>query len=434
MAKPTAYYVCNNCAYETSKWLGQCPSCNEWNTFEMLENTIVMKEIGASKVSLGDIKSLKNDNSVRVSTGFKEFDRVMGGGLVEGEVILISGEPGIGKSTFLLQILSNINDSLYISAEESLQQLLIRAKRLNIKEDIKLQFLSGFEINAILKKVDELKPKVLVVDSIQTVYEESVRGLPGGISQIKSVSAKLIKYAKENNIILFIVGQVTKEGSVAGPKLLEHLVDVVLEMVGEEKMDFRIIRCLKNRFGRTDEIGLFEMGEKGLAEILNPAVYFIEDSKEDRVGVCLGTILEGNRVIIVEMQGLSVKTFYPLPKRITQGISKSRLEVLSAIISKYTKFDLADKDLYVNIASGLQVKDSMLDLPIVLALISSLTNKPIKHNLVALGEVSLTGEIRVNKRAERTEKECTRLGYKLFSKAYPEIHHISQIFKIFSQK
>jgi DNA repair protein RadA/Sms len=432
MAKATSFFVCSNCAYETSKWLGQCPSCNEWNTFEQLESSIVMKEIGGGKVTLGNIDSLKNEGIIRTSTGFSEFDRVMGGGLVAGEVILISGEPGIGKSTFLLQILAQIENALYVSAEESLQQVLLRAKRLKISNTNSIQVLSGFEINTILKKVDEIKPKILVVDSIQTVYEEDVRGLPGGISQIKSVSSKLIKYAKENEIILFIVGQVTKDGGIAGPKLLEHLVDVVLEMVGEEKMDFRIIRCLKNRFGRTDEIGLFEMAEAGLVEITNPSVYFIEDSKEDRVGVCLGTILEGNRVIIVEIQGLSVKTFYPLPKRITQGISKARLEVLSAIISKYTKFDLSDKDLYVNIASGLQVKDSMLDLTIVLALISSLINKPLKHNLVALGEVSLTGEIRINKRAERIEKECVRLGYKMFNKAYPQIKHISQIHKIFA--
>ena len=432
MAKSSAFFVCSNCAYEATKWLGQCPSCNEWNSFEQIESSIVMKEIGGEKVQLGNIKSLKDEKNLRTSTGFGEFDRVMGGGLVAGEVILISGEPGIGKSTFLLQILAQISNALYVSAEESLQQVLLRAKRLKITDKNSIQFLSGFEINSILKKVDEVKPKILVVDSIQSVYEESVRGLPGGVSQIKSVSVKLIKYAKENDIILFIVGQVTKEGSVAGPKLLEHLVDVVLEMVGEEKMDFRIIRCLKNRFGRTDEIGLFEMAENGLIEITNPSVYFIEDSKEDRVGVCLGTILEGNRVIIVETQGLSVKTFSPLAKRITQGISKSRLEVLSAIISKYTKFNLYDKDLYINIASGLQVKDSMLDLSIVLALISSLINKPLNHSLVALGEVSLTGEIRMNKRAERIEKECERLGYKLFNKAYPQVRHISQIHKIFS--
>jgi len=432
MAKNVTLLVCNNCSYETSKWLGQCPNCRQWNTFEEMEPQINFKEIGGSKVELGNFNTLLKKKVERISTGFGEFDRVMGGGLVQGEVILISGEPGIGKSTFLLQILADINNSLYISAEESLQQVLLRAQRLNISQANKINFLSGFEINSILKKVVELKPRVMVMDSIQTVYEENIRGLPGGVSQIKSVSAKLIKFAKENNIILFIVGQVTKEGSVAGPKLLEHLVDVVLEVVGEEKMDFRIIRCLKNRFGRTDEIGLFEMTETGLKEIINPSLYFIEENKGDRVGVCLGTILEGNRVIIVEIQALSVKTFYPLPKRITQGISKSRLEVLGAIISKYTKFNLVNKDLYVNIASGLAVKDSMLDLPIVLALISSLTNKSIHHNFVALGEVSLTGEIRITKRAQRIEKEAVRLGYKLFTKIYPQINHVSQIHKIFS--
>jgi len=431
MTKSASVFVCNNCSYESTKWLGQCPSCHEWNTFEQTDTAISYTDLGGAQVTVKNLKNFTEESFTRISSGFAELDRVLGGGLVEAEVLLISGEPGIGKSTLLLQVLANVPKALYVSAEESLQQVALRGKRLKLPESDELNILSGFEINSIIKKIKELNPQIVVIDSIQTVYSEEVRGLPGGIAQIKAVAAKLIKFAKEQGIVMFLVGQVTKEGSVAGPKLLEHLVDVVLELQGDNKLDYRVLRCLKNRFGPTSEIGIFEMAETGLQEVKNPALYFVENLKEQRVGVCPGVIMEGNRVIMVELQALSSRTFFPLPRRVAEGISKTRLEVLTAIIAKYTKYDVYEKDIYVTIAGGLRAQESMLDLPVVLAVLSSLTNVPLPADLVAFGEVTLTGQIRLNKRAGQVEKECRRLGYKTFQKAFPSIKNISQLFLIF---
>lgn len=434
MAKPTSVYVCNNCAYETSRWLGQCPSCREWNTFEETSVNIPLKAMGAKQINVQRLVDIKHDDLTRISSGFTEFDRVLGGGMVPAEVILISGEPGIGKSTLLLQVLAKRQKSLYISAEESLQQVALRGRRLNIPDDSDLQIVNAFEINAIMQKVAELQPEIIVVDSIQTVYSDSVRGLPGGVSQIKSVASELIKFAKEQGIILFIVGQVTKEGSVAGPKLLEHLVDVVLEIEGDSKLDYRVLRCFKNRFGPTNEIGIFEMTEIGLEEVNNPSIYFTQTGAENRVGVCPGVIMEGNRLIIVELQALTTRTFFPLPRRVAEGISKTRLEVLAAILAKYTKYDLGDKDVYVNIAGGLRAQESMLDLAVALAMISSHSGIELPKNLVAFGEVTLTGQIRVSKRAEQIRKECKRLGYKTFKEQYPQITNVNQLFLLFKKE
>ncbi len=430
MAKTSSMYICNSCAYETSRWLGQCPSCKEWNTFEETTSDLPLAQISSSSLVVKRLNEVEYDTLERVSTGFSEFDRVLGGGMVPAEVVLISGEPGIGKSTLLLQVLANLSSSLYVSAEESLQQVALRGKRLKLPINTNLQIVNGFEINGIINKIAELRPEIVVIDSIQTVFSEEVRGLPGGISQIKSVASKIIKFAKEQGIMLYIVGQVTKEGSVAGPKLLEHLVDVVLELEGDNKMDYRVLRCLKNRFGPTTEIGIFEMGELGMIEVANPSLYFVESSGAARIGVCPGVIMEGNRLIIVELQALTTKSFFPMPRRVAEGVSKNRLELLVAILAKYTKFDISDKDVFVNIAGGLRAQESMLDLPVALAIISSHANIPLPDNLVAFGEISLTGQIRVSKRVGQVEKECKRLGYKTFQQLYPAIHHVSQLFQL----
>lgn len=433
MAKSASIFVCNNCAYETSRWLGQCPGCREWNTFEETSIAIPLKEMGASKLTSQKLADIQHDDLNRISSGFTELDRVLGGGMVPAEVVLISGEPGIGKSTLLLQVLAKQKRSLYVSAEESLQQVALRGKRLKLKSDTDLQIVNGFEINAIMQKIREEKPEIVVIDSIQTVYSDSVRGLPGGVSQIKSVASELIKFAKGEGIILFIVGQVTKEGAVAGPKLLEHLVDVVLEIEGDSKLDYRVLRCFKNRFGPTSEIGIFEMTELGLAEVLNPSLYFTQSEAENRIGVCPGVIMEGNRLIIVELQALTTRTFFPLPRRVAEGISKTRLEVLTAILAKYTKYDLGDKDVYVNIAGGLKAQESMLDLAVALAMISSHAGIELPKNLVAFGEITLTGQIRISKRAEQIKRECKRLGYKTFNEVYPHINSVNQLFLLFKK-
>lgn len=426
-------YSCSNCGYESLRWLGQCPNCNEWNTFEEIDNSINMNEVLGSEVEIYSLKDIKNKSVPSETSGFKELDRVLGGSLVNGSVILISGEPGIGKSTLLLQVLAKKKNSFYISAEESLQQIGLRAKRLGLDKNDKLQIVNSFEINSVIDSIKKYNPELVVIDSIQTIYSKDVRGLPGGVAQIKAVASKLIKFAKAHGVTMFIVGQVTKDGSVAGPKLLEHLVDVVLELEGDSKFDYRILRCFKNRFGPTNEIGVFEMTEKGMQEVESPSLYFLQSDDESRVGVCPGVLLDGNRLIIIELQSLSTTTFFPLPRRVAEGVSKTKLEVLTAIIAKYTKFNISNKDIYVNIAGGLRSQDSMLDLSIVLSIISSLTGKELEKNMVSFGEVTLTGQIRYTKKLKMINKECKRLGYTTFNEKYPNIKNIKQLFLLFNK-
>jgi DNA repair protein RadA/Sms len=393
----------------------------------------ISKTFIASSIRVEKLKDVKKHTLVRMQTGFAEIDRVLGGGVVPAEVMLISGEPGIGKSTLLLQLLANQEKAAYVSAEESIEQVAMRGQRIISKKMGDLNIISSFEIGTILNKLEELKPKFVVIDSIQTVYSSETRGLPGGIAQIKSVASKLVNYAKENGIIMFIVGQITKEGSFAGPKLLEHLVDVVMQLEGDEKFDYRILRCSKNRYGPTDEVGVFEMNQRGMEEVKNPALYFLDEKTTKRMGVCPGIVLEGNRLMIVEMQALTVKTYFAMPKRVSEGVNKSRLELITAIINKYTKFNLNDSDVFISIAGGLRVQDPLLDIPIALALISSLKEVPISNNLVAFGELSLTGQIRHSKRKDSLEKEIKRLGYQSYLQKYPSLTHISQIGQIFEK-
>lgn len=430
MSKSETLFVCNNCAYESTRWLGQCPNCHEWNTLEEVEPKLNIKNTQIRSFKISAAKDIKDESIVRIPTGFSEIDRILGGGMVPSEVVLISGEPGIGKSTLLLQLLERHPNSVYVSAEESIEQIGLRYKRIFPKSKSELQLLSCFDIETIFTKIDELKPKFMVIDSIQTVYSSEARGLPGGVSQIKTVASKLVNYAKANDVTMFIVGQITKEGDIAGPKLLEHLVDVVLRLEGDDKFDFRVLRCFKNRFGPTAEVGLFEMTERGMEEVKNPALYFLRDVNDDRVGVCPGIINEGNRIIIVEVQALTVKSYFSMPKRVTEGITKSRLELITAIIAKYTKFRINEFDIYLSIAGGIKSYDPMLDLAIANAIISSLIDKPLSREVIAFGELALTGQIRFNKQKERIEKEIKRLGYSAYHLRYPRIKYVSDLGKI----
>jgi DNA repair protein RadA/Sms len=427
MAKQENLYVCNSCAYESTRWLGQCPNCKEWNTLEEVEPRVEMQEVELRSFKLGSTKTIEDKSLQRVSTGFGEIDRVLGGGMVPSEVVLISGEPGVGKSTLLLQLLEAQKSAVYVSAEESIEQVALRYRRIFPNSKNELQLLSCYDLETIFSKLRELKPKFLVIDSIQTVYSSESRGLPGGVSQIKTVTNKLVNYAKSNDITMFIVGQITKEGDIAGPKLLEHLVDVVIQLEGDDKFDFRVMRCYKNRFGPTTEVGLFEMTENGMQEVSNPALYFLRDADDDRVGVCPGIINEGNRTIIVEVQALTVKSYYSMPKRVTEGITKSRLELITAIIAKYTKFRINEYDVYLNIAGGIKSYDPMLDLAIANAIVSSLLDKPLSKDVIAFGEVALTGQIRFNKQQKRIENEIKRLGYSAYHIKYPKIKYISDL-------
>ncbi|MFQ5493247.1 MAG: DNA repair protein RadA [Candidatus Dojkabacteria bacterium] len=427
MARSHKLFTCSNCAYESSKWQGKCPNCNEFNTFEESEQLPGSMQT-LQQARLLNLKQISKEKRKRISTGYSEIDRVLGGGLVPGEVVLLSGEPGIGKSTLLLQLVAGISkknfETVYISAEESAEQIGLRGERIVSKPNEHLMLLQAFELNSIMAQLKELQPGLVVVDSIQTVYTQESLGLPGSISQIKNVSSKLVKYAKENNIAVIIVGHITKQGSIAGPKLLEHLVDAVLQLEGDEKRGFRLLRSFKNRFGSTNEVGIFEMTEKGMVEVADPSQYFLEDIKESKIGVCPGVVLEGNRPLIIEVQALTVSTPFSLPRRIAEGISKSKLELLAAIISKYGKIDLSSRDIYINIAGGIKVKDPALDLAVVLAILSSLKEKPLPPKLVAYGEVSLTGVIRKVVRNEQRDREVKRLGYNSFRSIFKGVRDI----------
>ncbi|KXK07879.1 DNA repair protein RadA [Candidatus Dojkabacteria bacterium] len=431
MAKKTSIYICNNCAYESGKWMGQCPNCKEYGVFSETVSLPKVMEYNQNVVvhSLADIN---NSQIQRIPTGLSELDRVLGGGLVEAEVVLVSGDPGIGKSTLLLQLAANLDSmgkkAVYVSAEESVGQIGLRASRVVKSQNSKLSIVSAFEVDSILNKVSADKPDLLIMDSIQTLYSQDNSSLPGSIAQIRTVASKLVTYAKETGVAVVIVGHITKQGTVAGPKLLEHLVDAVLQFEGDEKHGFRILRSLKNRFGSTNEIGIFEMTENGMHDVADPSKFFLDSDSAPRVGVCPAVVLEGNRAIVIEVQALIVNTPFSLPKRVAEGISKSKLELLAAIITKYGKVDLGTKDIYVNIAGGMRIKDTAIDLAVVLAIVSSLKNKPIKKRVVAFGEVSLTGEVRKTIRHELRQSELKRLGYTNFLKETNGSNHISALF------
>lgn len=431
-------YVCSNCGFETKKWLGQCPQCLEWSTFEESNISITDTLKKTSKVEILEASKLGSGFLKRITTGISEFDRVLGGGLVDSQVVLVSGEPGIGKSTILLQVLERLVNqdisSLYVSAEESAQQVAFRARRLFGEKNLKgIDILSTNDIDSIIGEIKQRKVEFAIIDSIQTVFTGDVRGLPGGVAQIKAVSSKLISFAKEHGVTLIVVGQVTKEGTVAGPKLLEHLVDSVLEFEGDEKRGLRVLRCLKNRYGSVNEVGLFMMEEKGLVEIEDPTKLFVSaDDGKNTDGVCKAAMIEGNRVLTFEIQALVVDSPYSLPKRVAEGIARSRLELLTAILSKHGGLNLASKDVYVNVSQGFKVKDPSSDLAVIAAIYSSAKKMPISQKNVACGEVSLSGLLQLPPRYNLIEKEVHRLGYVLKSRDSQKSPYLKDFLKAIS--
>lgn len=438
MAKSVTTYTCSSCGHEASGWLGQCPNCGAWGSFEEAEIKLGGNSKGNADLDVVDLSKVEISNKGRLSTGVSEFDRVLGGGLVEGAVVLISGEPGIGKSTLLMQVVhsfvSSSVEAVYVSAEESIQQIALRSHRLFGKSSSKVKAIAAFEVNSIIDKLDELKPQVVVIDSVQTIFDDQARGLPGGVSQIKHVASKLVSYAKKNGISIILVGQITKDGVVAGPKLLEHLVDVVMHLEGDEKRGLRMLRSMKNRFGTINEVGLFEMNEKGMDEIPDPSKYFVSSAIKHSVGVCKTAVMEGNRVLIFEVQALIVSSPYSLPKRISQGIPKSRIELVAAILTKYTNLDLSSRDIYINVAGGFNVKDPSVDVAIILAIYSSLKKSKLPANLVAAGEVYLSGGIHSPVRIRSILTEIKRLGFSSLQTDHRAFDHISKISKVFPLK
>lgn len=417
MAKgKSTVFFCQNCGNESSKWMGQCPACHEWNTF--VEEALDKKEIKSRK-AVSDVKvSLLNEvvetDATRTSTGMKELDRVLGGGLVKGSLILVGGDPGIGKSTLLLQVCKNVCDKglkmLYISGEESMQQIKLRANRMG-KFNENLSLLCETSLSVVKAVIEKEKPDMVVIDSVQTMYDEDVSSAPGSVTQVRQATSVFMQIAKGLGITVFIVGHVTKEGVVAGPRVLEHMVDTVLYFEGERHGTYRILRGVKNRFGSTNEIGVFEMCESGLAEVENPSQYMLEGKPHNASGSVVACSMEGTRPILLEVQALVCATNFNIPRRTANGVDFNRVNLLMAVLEKRLGLHLSTYDAYVNIAGGLKMNEPALDLAIVLALASSYKNRPVDEGLICFGEVGLSGEVRSVSQAQQRINEAKKLGF-----------------------
>ena len=419
MAKAKTVWVCSECGNEAMKWLGKCPACNEWDTFyeeQKIEKTVSKNRFSQenNNSEIVRLKDAKKKEYTRVSSGLEEMDRVLGGGFVDGSLTLIGGEPGIGKSTLILQLCSLIGYEgkiLYISGEESLEQIKLRADRLNIKND-NIYFLAETDMAVIEEKLENERPELCIIDSIQTMFSGEITSAPGSVSQVREITAKIMQICKKKEITTIIVGHVTKDGNIAGPRVLEHMVDTVLYLEGERYFSYRILRTVKNRFGSTNEIGMFEMKNEGLVEVQNPSSILIGDREEDILGTIVAPSVEGTRPILIEIQALTTKTFFGMPRRSSNGIDYNKLNLLIAVIEKYTKIPLSSQDVYINIVGGIKINEPAVDLAVVLAIISSYKSIAIKNEVAVIGEVGLTGEIRNVSNIEKRIKEVEKLGFK----------------------
>ncbi len=422
MVKSKSLFFCKECGAESLKWYGQCPSCRAWNTIvevsgDKLKN---ISKNSNNKISLIEnskpfyIDEIDLNEDDRYKTGIEEFDRVLGGGIVAGSLVLLGGDPGIGKSTILLQVCINLAKKkykvLYISGEESLKQIKLRANRLG-KISGELKFFCETNLDGICLAIEDYLPDILIIDSIQTMYKEEVSSSPGSISQVRESTNILMNIAKSKNIATFIIGHVTKEGQVAGPRLLEHMVDTVLYFEGERQISYRILRAVKNRFGSTNEIGVFEMQSFGLVELKNPSEYMLSGRVSNSSGTSVACLMEGSRPILVEVQALVTKTNFGMPRRTAAGIDYNRLNLLLAVIEKRCKYNMSMYDAYLNIAGGMKFSEPALDLSIVISLISSLKDRSIDNKTVLFGEVGLLGEIRAVNMPEYRIKEAKKLGF-----------------------
>ncbi|MBQ7761107.1 MAG: DNA repair protein RadA [Clostridia bacterium] len=417
--KEKKVFVCSACDYQSPKWTGQCPSCKKWNT--MIEETYEEKPVAVVKnprVSLLSdsqepvpFKEMEMPEYIRQNTGIGELDRVLGGGVVNGSVVLLAGEPGIGKSTLLMQICSNFPSKvLYVSGEESRGQLKLRGQRLQINGE-NTYFLTETNVDNVLKYADKLTPQVIIIDSIQTMLDPACASIPGSIAQVKECATKLIAKAKSKGISIILVGHVNKEGVIAGPKILEHMVDAVLYFEGERIHSYRIIRAIKNRFGSTNEIGVFEMTDMGLCEVPSPSEMLLSGRPIGVSGSCAVCIMEGSRPLIAEVQALVTPTAFPAPRRTSNGIDYNRLCLILAVLEKRLGLKFSENDVYINVVSGLRVDDPSVDLALALALISSIKDIPIPQNVIAMGEIGLAGECRSITNLGKRLNEAHRLGF-----------------------
>ena len=413
-------YVCHECGYNSSKWLGKCPECDSWNSFD---EELIKEKSNKSSINQGRNQNIKSHAEkfstlevptyMRTKTGLGELDRVLGGGLVDSSVVLLSGEPGIGKSTLLLQICSELSKSrtvLYVSGEESKGQLKLRAQRLGIVGET-IYLLTETDVDSILEECESLKPDVIIIDSVQTLSSMRFTSVPGSITQVRESAMTFINYGKNNGAAVFLVGHVNKEGGISGPKILEHMVDAVLYFEGERTNSYRIIRAIKNRFGSTNEIGVFEMGDKGLIEIPNPSEVVMAERPKNTSGSCAGCVMQGTRPIISEIQSLVTRSAYPTGKRTADGFDYNRMCLLIAVLEKRMNLKFYENDVYVNVAGGIQLDEPSADLSIAMALISGITDKVIPDNLIAFGEIGLAGEVRAVSHIDYRVKEAVRLGF-----------------------
>ena len=417
MAKAKTIFVCSECGNESPKWLGKCPACNSWNTFyeqkieKYTETNKIEKKINNTPRPLN---SYVGQEANRTSTGYLELDRVLGGGLVKGSLILLGGEPGIGKSTLILQLCEKVQGEgkvLYVSGEESAEQIKLRADRLEIKNQ-DLMFLGETDIDVIKDAISDMKPKLVIIDSIQTMYSDEITAAAGSVSQVREITSQIMRMCKAQQITTIIIGHVTKEGNIAGPRVLEHMVDTVLYLEGERYNTYRILRAVKNRFGSTNEIGMFEMREEGMCEVTNPSDILITEREDNPSGSCILASVEGTRPILVEVQALTSQTVFGLPKRTANGFDYNRLAVLIAVLEKKAGLSLGNQDVYLNIAGGMKITEPAADLGIIATVASSYKNVPIPQSTVVMGEVGLTGEVRRINLIEKRLKEAEKLGFK----------------------
>lgn len=415
MKGPKKMFVCRECGATSIKWLGKCPDCESWSSFDEVELKEEEKK-SSSKIYTNHAEKFSEltlPTYLRTHTGMDELDRVLGGGLVDGSVVLLSGEPGIGKSTLLLQICSELGKTrkvLYVSGEESKGQLKLRAERLCIKGE-SIYLLTEIDTDAVLAECESIKPDVIIIDSIQTLSSERFTSVQGSITQVRESALALITYAKKNSAAVFLVGHVNKEGGISGPKILEHMVDAVLYFEGERTNSYRIIRAIKNRFGSTNEIGVFEMGDTGLREIPNPSEVVMAERPVNTSGSCAGCVMQGTRPIISEIQALVTRTAYPSAKRTSDGFDHNRMSLLIAVLEKRMGLKFYENDVYLNVAGGIHLDEPSADLSIAMALISGITDKVISDEIIAFGEIGLSGEVRAVSHIDYRVKEAVRLGF-----------------------
>ena len=410
-------FFCQECGYESSKWVGQCPACKAWNTMveEIVDKKSSVTHRQITEVQVAKLNDVQSSSEKRMDTHIEELNRVLGGGIVPGSLVLVGGDPGIGKSTLLLQTCKSLSDQkiavLYISGEESLQQIKMRADRIGIFSD-EMTLLCETNLDLIQGVIEERKPQVVVIDSIQTMFRENVNSAPGSVSQVREATSVLMRLAKEQGIAIFVVGHVTKEGTVAGPRVLEHMVDTVLYFEGDRYASYRILRAVKNRFGSTNEIGVLEMCQSGLREVPNPSEYMLDGKPKNASGSIVVCTMEGTRPLLVEIQALVCHSAFGMPRRTAAGVDYNRVNLLMAVLEKNVGVRLADQDAYINIAGGMKVSEPATDLGLVLAIISSFRNRPIAEDMICFGEVGLSGEVRSVNMVEQRIAEAHKLGFK----------------------